>query len=107
MTMIDPAEIAHLNMVLHHLRKADDKLSAHIEDQDQDYKDLQKYMACAKNELDKYEMYHVRQTLSMIDKHGYAQVMERDRVRKLIESPYFGRFDFVYQGDDPNEAQIF
>mgnify|MGYP001398707039 CR=1 FL=1 len=64
-------------------------------------------MVNAINELDKFEMYNIQQTLSMIDKRGFAQVMERERVRKRLESPYFGRFDFVYQGDDLNDAQIF
>lgn len=105
--MLDPAEVAYLNMVLHHLHKAAEKLSAYIEGQDQDFKDLQKYMVNTKSELDKFEMYDIQQTLSMIDKRGYAQAIERDRVKKLIASPYFGRFDFVYQGDITNEAEIF
>lgn len=105
--MIDPTEVAYLNTVLHQLHKASKKLSSDIEDQDQNYKDLQKYMVDAKSELDKFEIFDFQQTLSMIDKRGYAQIIERERVKKLIDSPYFGRFDFVYLGDDQSEAEIF
>lgn len=105
--MIDPVEEAYLNMVLQHLHKASKKLSSDIENQDQNYKELQKYMVDAKSELDKFEIFDFQQTLNIIDKRGYAQVMERERVKKLIESPYFGRFDFVYLGDDQSEAETF
>ena len=60
-----------------------------------------------KNELDKFEVYNYQQSLSMIDKRGFAEVIEREQVKKLIQSPYFGRFDFVYDGDDKSEAETF
>lgn len=73
--------------------------------QDYRFKDLQKYMVEYKSELDKFEVYNYQQTLSMIDKRGFAHVTEREQIRKLIKSPYFGRFDFLYLGDDLSEAE--
>ena len=103
--MTDTNEIAYLENTLSQLTKAFKKLSSNITDQDHNFKSLQKYMVEYKSELDKFEVYDYQQTLSMIDKRGFAQVMEREQVRKLIESPYFGRFDFLYLGDHPSEAE--
>ena len=105
--MTDTKEIIYLESTLTQLKKAYKKLSSDINNQDQNFKELQKYMVDYKNELDKFEVYNHQQTLSMIDKQGYAQVMEREQVQKLIQSPYFGRFDFLYLGDDPSEAETF
>lgn len=33
----------------------------------------------------------------MIDKQGFAKTMECVQVKKLLNSPYFGCFDFVYR----------
>lgn len=103
--MTDTSEIAYLEKTLNQLTKVYKKLSSNITDQDHQFKDLQKYMVEYKSELDKFEVYDYQQTLSMIDKRGFAQVMEREQVRKLIDSPYFGRFDFLYHGDLPSEAE--
>ncbi|WP_462406559.1 HelD family protein [Gracilibacillus sp. Marseille-QA3620] len=103
--MTDTSEIAYLEKTLKQLTKAYKKLSSDINDQDHNFKNLQKYMVEYKNELDKFEVYNYQQTLNMIDKRGFAQVMERKQVRKLIESPYFGRFDFLYLGDHPSETE--
>lgn len=91
---METSEIIYLEKTINELTKAYKKLSSNIIDQDHNFKELQKYMVEYKNELDKFQVYDYQQTLSMIDKHGFARVMEREQVRKLIESPYFGRFDF-------------
>ena len=90
-------ELPYFNGTLSSLKKAYQKLNNEVKVQDKSYKDLQKYMIDYKSELDKFEVYDYQQTLSMIDKQGYAQVMELEQVKKLIFSPYFGRFDFVYR----------
>ena len=82
------------------LEKAYKRLSKDITNQDQSFKNLQKYMIDYKSELDKFEVYDYQQTLSMIDQQGFAQVVERENIKKLIDSPYFGRFDFVYEGEE-------
>ncbi|TKI48237.1 HelD family protein [Lysinibacillus tabacifolii] len=103
--MIDPNEITYLEKTLKQLTITNKKLSTDINHQDYRFKDLQKYMVEYKSELDKFEVYNYQQTLSMIDKRGFAHVTEREQIRKLITSPYFGRFDFLYLGDDLCEAE--
>lgn len=105
--MIEATEQAYFEETLSHLKKADQALSKDIDKQDDNFKDLQKYMISYKSELDKYEVYNHQQSLSMIDKRGFAYATERENVQKLIESPYFGRFDFAYVGDDASEAETF
>ncbi|MFC3872220.1 HelD family protein [Cytobacillus kochii] len=104
---METSEFIYLEKTINELTKAYKKLSSNIIDQDHNFKELQKYMVEYKNELDKFQVYDYQQTLSMIDKHGFARVVEREQVRKLIESPYFGRFDFLYHGDHPSEAETF
>lgn len=105
--MIDQKEITYFNKIQTDLKKAYQELSEDINNQDQQFKELQKYTVDYKSELDKFEIYDYQQTLHMIDKQGYAQVIERDQIKKLIESPYFGRFDFMYEGEEPEDAESF
>lgn len=105
--MINQAEISYFNKIQTDLKKAHQELSEGINNQDQHFKELQKYTVDYKSELDKFEIYDYQQTLNMIDKQGYAQVIEREQIKKLIESPYFGRFDFMYDGEEPDDAESF
>ena len=105
--MIEQKELSYFETTLAHLRKAKSTLTNEIVDKDGSYKDLQKYMVDYNAELDKFEVYDYLQTLNMIDKQGFAKVIERSQIEKLIDSPYFGRFDFVYEGDSDEEAQAF
>ncbi|WP_342566581.1 hypothetical protein MKY09_09650 [Psychrobacillus sp. FSL K6-4046] len=105
--MMDKKEITYFEKIEADLEEAYQRLSEDINNQDQNYKELQKYTIEYKNELDKFEVYDYQQTLNMIDKQGLAQVLEREQIKKLIESPYFGRFDFVYNGEEQDDAETF
>lgn len=105
--MIEIKEITYFEKTLTNLKKAYKRLSTDITNQDQSFKDLQKYMIDYKSELDKFEVYDYQQTLNMIDKQGFAQVMEREQIKKLIDSPYFGCFDFVFEGEEREDAESF
>ena len=105
--MIDKKEMTYFEKIEADLEEAYQRLSEDINNQDQNYKELQKYTIEYKNELDKFEVYDYQQTLNMIDKQGLAQVLEREQIKKLIESPYFGRFDFVYNGEEQDDAETF
>ena len=53
------------------------------------------------------EIYNHQQTLSMIDKQGHAKVLAKKRLEKLIDSLYFGRFDFVYASEAVQALKAF
>ncbi|QBP40973.1 HelD family protein [Paenisporosarcina antarctica] len=105
--MIDTKEMTYFENTLLSLEKAYKRLSTKLTDQDQSFKDLQKYIIDYKRELDKFEVYDYQQTLSMIDKQGFAQAVEREKIKKLIDSPYFGHFDFVYDGENKEDVESF
>lgn len=97
----------YLVQLLIQLNKAYAQASANITTQDHSYKDLQKFMIDHNSELDKFEVYDYQQTLSMIDKRGFAEVAEHAKLEKLIDSPYFGSFQFVYEGERLQDAEAF
>ena len=105
--MIDLQEQQYFKQTLEKLREAYQQRTDNIDEHDKSFKDLQQYMVDYNSELDKFEVYDYQQTLHMIDKKGFAKVIEREQIKKLIESPYFGRLQFVYEGDDFDEAENF
>lgn len=105
--MSQEREQLYLQHTLTQLRKAYAKLDAMIDMKDDSYKQLQKYMIDHNSDLDKVEIFNTQQTLHMIDKEGFAEVMERIQVEKLIDSPYFGAFKFSYEGEAADEAETY
>lgn len=104
---MDTVDKHYLTSTIVSLQKAYHALTEDLQQQDMNFKDLQKYMMDYKSELDKFEVYDYQQTLHMIDKQGFAQAMEREQIKKLIDSPYFGNFKFVYEGDPSSNAESF
>ncbi len=105
--MIDQNEKIYLEKTKKSLEHSYKALSSDIHVKDARYKELQKYMIDYKAELDKFEVFDYQQSLHMIDKQGLAKVMERNQIEKLLVSPYFGRFDFTYEGDSVEDAEVF
>lgn len=105
--MIPQQEQQYLTHVLEELSKAYTTTAEAVTQKDDAYKNLQQYTIDYHAELDKMEIYNHQQTLSMIDKQGHAKVLAKKRLEKLIDSPYFGRFDFVYDGDTEEETEAF
>ena len=71
----DMNEQSYLTHTITSLRAVYERLTANITEKDANYKDLQQYMIDYKAELDKFEVYDYQQTLSMIDKQCFRQVM--------------------------------
>lgn len=105
--MLDSKEMKYFQKTITKLNEAYEQLTKDISIKDRSYKDLQKFMIDYNSELDKFEVYDYQQTLSMIDKRGFAQVNERQQLAKLIDSPYFGKFNFVYAGEAIKDAEAF
>lgn len=105
--MIPQQEQQYLKKVIAKLHDAYEKTTEAVLQKDASYNDLQRYMVDYYAEMDKMEVYDHQQTLAMIDKQGVAQVRARQQLAKLIDSPYFGRFDFVYDGETNEEAEVF
>ncbi|OCS89181.1 HelD family protein [Caryophanon latum] len=96
-------EEQYLTYVLQALYEEQASLNAAIEGKHTNIQQLQQYMNDYKAELDKFEVYDYEQTMRMLDQQGLQQVLRREEITKLIDSPYFGNFDFRYDGDDEAE----
>lgn len=105
--MIEKEEVVYLEKTLSSLQQAYNHLSNELHVQDHKFKELQQYLVDYKAELDKFEVYDYQQSMNIIDKHGFARALEYQQVEKMLQSPYFGRFDFVYEGDNHSEAEVF
>jgi DNA helicase II / ATP-dependent DNA helicase PcrA len=97
----------HLEKILKELKSSYRKVNERIKGYDQEYQELKQYMVDYKNEMDKMELFGNQQALFTIDRLGVTKLKQESKLEKLIDSPYFGRFDFVYEGDLADEAESF
>lgn len=104
---MEQEEIKFLNQTVAELKKAYLRTVNQVTEKDADYKKLQKYLIENKTDIDKYELIDHKKSLSMIDSAGLAKATEAERLKKQIDSPYFGRLDFLYEGDRPDEQEAY
>ena len=74
---VETVDKQYLTLTIESLQRAYRALTADLQQQDTNFKDLQKYMIDYKSELDKFEVYDYQQTLHMLDKQGFAQKARR------------------------------
>lgn len=96
-----------LKNVLEKLQKAYDKANKTIDGYNDEYMNLKRYMVDYKNEMDKMEIFSNQQVLQSINRTGMTVLKQRMQLEKLMESAYFGRIDFVYDGESVDEAETF
>ena len=104
---MEQEEIKFLNQTVAELKKAYLRTVDQVTEKDADYKKLQKYLIENKTDIDKYELIDHKKSLSMIDSTGLAKATEAERLKKQMDSPYFGRLDFLYEGDRPGEQEAY
>lgn len=97
----------HLEKTVKVLKSAYQKVNERVKGYNQEYQELKQYMVDYKNEMDKMELFSNQQTLFTIDHLGVTKLRQESKLEKLIDSPYFGRFDFLYEGDSADEAESF
>lgn len=100
-----PDELEHLD---HTLKRIDTALTEAKEDVlrlDQEYRDAKRYMAEYRNEMDSHEKLQNERLSDQTDRTGAFSVEVREKLKKLKESPYFARIDFVSDGEE--EADTF
>lgn len=104
---MEKEENIYLEKTLNSLQLTHQQLSNELHVQDDKYKELQQYLVDYKAELDKFEVFDYQQSMTMIDKQGFSKALEYQQVQKMLQSPYFGRFDFLYKGDDHSDTEMF
>jgi DNA helicase-2/ATP-dependent DNA helicase PcrA len=89
-----PDEMKHLadmkEAINEDIQFANQSVSVH----DSTYMDTKRYMAEHCGEIDPHEMFQNELLLKQLDRAGAISVQARDRLTKLLDSPYFARIDF-------------
>lgn len=89
-----PDEIAHLDDIKGKLDDAIKQANDSVEQFDKEYMDTKRYMVEHHGEIDPHEMFQNELALKQIDSRGAFAVEIRDKLAKLLDSPYFARIDF-------------
>lgn len=100
-----PDELTHLNQTLQIIDTALIEAREDVLKLDQEYRDAKKYMADYRNEMDSHEKLQNERLLEQTDRTGVFAVEVREKMEKLMDSPYFARIDFIPDGDE--EAETF
>lgn len=89
-----PDEIAHLEDIRFKLAEAIEQANNSVEEINQEYMASKRYMVQYRGEIDPHEMFQNELALKQIDNSGAFAVKIRDKLLKLLDSPYFARIDF-------------
>lgn len=100
--MFNPTEADerdYLQEIINKLKSAYHNTDQQVANQHQQLKDQKNYMYENKAGMDAAEKAAIKQSVNMQAISGEAAVEYKERLRKLIKSPYFGRIDFKENGD--------
>ena len=96
----------YLEFVLDKLRARIAKIDASIEQGQKEIENMHQYYWENYTEMDQYgyEDFDNQQALLGQVNANQEQQMLRQRFRKMLDSPFFGRVDFVYEGEEEPET---
>ncbi len=92
-----PDEVEYLAEINRKLSSSMENANANVERMDKDYMDAKRYMVHNRGEIDPHEMFQNELQLKQIDHQGAISVETRDKLAKLLDSPYFARIDILQQ----------
>ena len=95
----------YLSFVLEKLQARLAEISQSLLDGQKEIENMHDYYWQNYTEMDGYEDYDNQQALLHQVNANQEQLLLRSRFRKMLDSPFFGRVDFCYDGDD--EPEIF
>ncbi len=98
-------EMDHLEKIKVKLAAALHNYEETVERYDREYRDSKRYLAEYRNEIDPREIFQNEMAMKQIERAGIMTVHIRDRIAKLIDSPYFARIDF--REEDEKDAAVF
>jgi DNA helicase-2/ATP-dependent DNA helicase PcrA len=87
-------ETAHLNYIEAKLEAAIKQANDSVERTEREYMDVKRYMVQRRGEIDPHEMFQNELALRRMDSQGAFTVKLRDKLTRLLDSPYFARIDF-------------
>lgn len=104
-TMVDGN--AYLNFILEKIQTRIQKINLSIEEGQREIEGMHEYYWENYTEMDQYgyEDFDNQQALLQQVNANQEQLQLRSRFRKMLDSPFFGRVDFLYEGEE--EPEIF
>ena len=96
-------ERQYLDWVRETLQAALNRMDAGVREKARDLLESKKYLYEHKDAMDRMERLAVKKMINQGALSGEAAVAHKGRLAKLVASPYFGRFDFLEDGADPEE----
>ena len=96
----------YLDYVLDKLRARIEKIDASIEQGQREIENMHQYYWENYTEMDQYgyeDFDNQQALLGQVNANQEQQVL-RHRFRKMLDSPFFGRVDFVYAGEEEPET---
>jgi DNA helicase II / ATP-dependent DNA helicase PcrA len=106
MNLTENEEKKHLARILQRLRAVLKSIDEMVEKQARDLLEIKKYLYENKTGMDRMEKFSVRQSVSWEAAMGEEAVDRKNRIHKLLDSPYFGRIDFS-EGSSTHPQQIY
>lgn len=98
-------ELAHLGEISEKLEVSLIEAEQTLAQMEEEYTEARFYMSENRSEIDPHEMFQAEMALRQIDSSGGFAVKMKDRMVKLLDSPYFARIDF--QPEDDETAAVF
>jgi len=95
-----PDEMDHLETIKVKLCGALKDFDEAVEHYDKEYMDSKRYLANYRHEIDPREIFQNELAMKQIESSGIFAVQMRDKIAKLVNSPYFARIDFRADGDE-------
>lgn len=89
-----PEEVQHLQQLLQKLRCAFQQSQDSVVRYDEEYRESKQYLADYRSEIDSREIFQSTLLMNQIEQSGLSALQLRDRLYKLVDSPYFARIDF-------------
>ena len=90
-----PEEIAHLQRINEMVALEVKEAERSVEQMEEEQRELQQYMIDHRNEGDAKEMFQAERIMNDIGTAGGSALLHLERLKKVQNSPYFARIDFV------------
>lgn len=99
-------EESYLENVIVKLKKKIGEIDKSIENIDEEIQKMDEYYWESYNEFDEYgyENYDNSQNRQVKVNENDAKEKEKNRYLKMLNSPYFARIDFIYDGEEEPES---
>lgn len=95
-----PEELSHLRRINEMVALEVKEAERSVEQMEEEQKDLQRYMIEHRSEGDAKEMFQAQRIMNDVNTAGGSALLHLERLKKVQNSPYFARIDFVPEGGE-------